>query len=190
MKINPGVNNIFASVYSNHKGYNVAIFEVDKTNDSTVFLLHKSESSDLLAIEPIADIIKPFTANGFMGCYFNFVENDKANLVPNGVIELIGGKRGFTKANENPTVSLTNLALKINGGAIKIKSQLAGSIQADLKYADIDDMSHQIANLIHITDNWNRFVNGDNIEVWSSGSSRTSVTDSLEGFLGFDRYYL
>lgn len=161
------------------------VFEVDRTNNNTVLLLHLSESSDMLAIEPIADIIKPFTGNEFMGCYFNFVENDTTNLVPNGVIELIGGTSFLTKVNENPQVSLTNLALKINGGAIKIKSQLAGGIHTDLKHADVDDMSRQIANLIHVTDNWDRLVNGANIEIRSE-RREPSVSDSLEGFC-FDR---
>lgn len=175
-------NNFFASVYSDYKGYNIAIFEVDKTTENPVFLLHKSESSDMLAIEPIADSIKPFTTNGFMGCYFNFVENDKSNLVPNGVIELIGGTRFLTKVNENPVVSLTNLALKINGGFIKIKSQLAGGIHTDLKHADADDMSHQIANLIHVADNWNMFIGKSNIEIRSEKRSPSGLEGYLDGY--------
>jgi hypothetical protein len=183
------MDNFFASVYSNHKGYNVLVFKVDKTTEKPVLLLYKSESSDMLAIEPIADIIKPFTANGFMGCYFNFVENDTTNLVPNGVRELIGGERILLKVNENPAVSLNNLALKMNGGAMKIKSQLAGGIHTDLKHADVDNMSHQIANLIHVTDNWDSLINGANIEIRSK-RREPIVNDSLEGFLGVDRYYL
>ncbi len=167
-------NNFFASVYSDYKGYNVVILEVDKTTENPVFLLHKSESSDMLAIKPIADSIKSFTTNGFMGCYFNFVEGDKANLVPNGTIELIGGTRFLTKVNENPQVSLTNLALKINGGSIKIKSQLAGGIHTDLKQASVDDMSHQIANLIHIADNWNMFIGKGIVEYRGQKRSLTN----------------
>jgi hypothetical protein len=181
------MDNFFASVYSNHRGYNVLVFEVDRTNNNPVLRLHLSESSDLLAIEPIADTIKPFTTNGFMGCYFNFVENDKENLVPNGVVESVGGERILTKVNENPAVSLTNLALKMNGGAIKIKSQLAGGIHTDLKHADIDDMSHQIANLIHVSDNWDRLVNGDNNIIEMGGLKYES--EILDGFM-LDRHFL
>jgi hypothetical protein len=182
MEINPDANNFFASVYSDFKGYNVAIFEVVKTSENSVLRLHEAESSDMLAVEPIANIIRPFTGDRFMGCYFNFVENDKANLVPNGVVELIGGSRVLIKVNENPQVSLTNLALKLNSGALAIKQQLAGRIHADQKHADVDDMSHQIANLIHVTDNWNMFIGKSFIEFRSSGSSRTSVSHSLEGW--------
>ena len=153
-----------------------------------MLLLHLSESSDLLAIEPIAGIIKPFTGNGFGGCYFNFVESDKVNLVPNGVVDLIGGERILVKVNENPEVSLTNLALKMNGGAMKFKSQLAGGIHTDLKHAAVDNMSHQITNLIHVADNWDRLVNGDNNEILL-GDMKTSVLDDLDSFVGFDRYY-
>lgn len=181
------MDNFFASVYSNHRGYNVLVFEVDRTNNNTVLLLHLSESSDLLAIEPIADIIKPFTANGFMGCYFNFVENDKVNLVPNGVVELIGGERILLKVNENPDVPLTNLALKINGGAMKIKSQLAGRIHTDLKHANPLEMSHQITNLIHVADNWDRLVNGDNNLIEMGGLKYES--EILDGFM-LDRHFL
>lgn len=164
------------------------VFEVDRTKEKPVLLLRLSESSDLLAIEPIADIIKPYTANGFMGCYFNFVESDKENLVANGVVELIGGECILLKANENPAVSLEKLVLKINGGGMKIKSQLAGRIHADQKHADVDDMSHQITNLIHVADNWDRLVNGDNNEILL-GDMKTSVLDDLDSFVGFDRYY-
>lgn len=183
------VNNFFASVFSDFKGYNVAIFEIDKTNENPVFLLHHSESSDMLAIEPIADSIKPFAGDEFMGCYFNFVEHDTVNLIPNGVIAVVGGRMVLTRVNENPEVSLTSLTVKINTGFLKIKSHLAGRIQSDLKNTDIDDMSHQIANLTHVADNWDMLAGKSNIEIRSSGTSRTSVTDSLDGFLGVDRYY-
>lgn len=183
------VNNFFASVFSDFKGYNVAIFEIDKINENPAFLLHHSESSDMLAIESIADSIKPFAGDEFMGCYFNFVEHDTANLIPNGVIAVVGGRMVLTRVNENPEVSLTSLTVKINTGFLKIKSHLAGRIQSDLKNTDIDNMSHQIANLTHVADNWNMLSGKVNIEIRSSGTSRTSVSDSLDGFLGFARFW-
>jgi hypothetical protein len=49
-------------------------------------------------------------------------------------------------------------------------------------------MSHQIANLIHVADNWDRLINGANIEIRSE-RREPIVSDSLEGFLGDYRYY-
>jgi hypothetical protein len=179
-------NKFFASVYSDFSGYNVAVFEVDKTHENPVLLLHKSESSDMLAIEPIAGIIRPFATSGFMGCYFDKVENDTVKLVPNGVIELLGCTRFLLTVNANPRVSLTNLALKINGGSMRVKGQLAGSIQADLKRATVDEMSHQISNLIQIADNWDTCIGKSCIEFQTSGSSRTSVSDEYR--ISLDRF--
>ena len=114
------------------------------------------------------------------------MESDKVNLVPNGVVDLIGGERILVKVNENPEVSLTNLALKMNGGAMKIKSQLAGGVHTDLKHAAVDNMSHQITNLIHVADNWDRLVNGNN-NLIELGELKERC--ELDGFL-FDRYRL
>jgi hypothetical protein len=184
-------NNFFASTFSDFKGYNVAIFEVDKTGDSPKLLLHESRSSDALSIQSIADIIKPFTGDNFMGCYFNFVEDDTTNLIPNGVVNLIGGETILLKLNENPLVPLQTLGLKLGGEELIIKERLSGRVYSDfrgIKPAHLDEMSHQIANLIHVADNWDRLVNGANIEIRSE-RREPIVSDSLEGFLGVDRYY-
>jgi hypothetical protein len=184
-------NNFFASIFSDFKGYNVAIFEIDKTGDSPKLRLHKSESSEALSTQSIADVIKPFTGDNFMGCYFNFVENDTTNLIPNGVIKLTGGETKLLKLNENPMVPLQSLGVKLEEGDLIIKERLSGRFYSDfrgIKPEHLDEMSHQIANLIRVTDNWDRLVNGANIEIRSE-RREPSVSDSLEGFLGIDRYY-
>jgi hypothetical protein len=181
-------NKLFASTFSDFRGYNVAIFEIDKTGDSPKLLLCESQSSDALSIQSIADIIKPFTGDNFVGCYFNFVENDTTNLIPNGVVNLIGGETILLKSNENPLVPLQTLALKLGGGDLIIKERLSGRVYSDFrgtKPAHLDEMSHQIANLIRVADNWDRLVNGDSNTI-TMGEPKDRF-DDLDGFVGFDR---
>jgi hypothetical protein len=181
-------NNFFASTFSDFKGYNVAIFEIDKTGDSPKLLLHESQSSDALSTQSIADIIKSYTGDNFVGCYFNFVDNDKTNLIPNGVVNLIGGETILLKLNENPNVPLQSLGLKLGEGDLMIKEQLSGRVHSDFRDtnpAHLDEMSHQIANLIRIADNWDRFVNGDNNTI-TMGEPKDRF-DDLDGYIDFDR---
>jgi hypothetical protein len=181
-------NNFFASVYSDFRGYNVAIFEIDKTGDSPKLLLHESQSSDALSIQSIADIIKPFTGDNFMGCYFNFVDKDTTNLIPNGVVNLIGGETILLKLHENPLVPLQTLTLKLGGEELTIEKRLSGRFYSDFRGtnpAHLDEMSHQMANLIRVADNWDRLVNGDSNTI-TMGEPKDRF-DDLDDFMGFDR---
>lgn len=157
-------NDFFASIFTDHKGYNVAIFEVDRPK----LLLHESHSSDSLSIRSIASVVKPYTGNKFMGCYFNFIEKDTSNLIPNGVIELIGGSKVLIKVNENLFVPLQSLGVQLGEGELIIKQQLSGRILSEFRGtnpARPDEISHQISNLIQVADNWNMFIGKSNIEI-------------------------
>jgi hypothetical protein len=181
-------NNFFASVYSDFRGYNVAIFEIDKTGDIPKLSLHKSESSDALSTQSIADVIKRYTGDNFTGCYFNFVEKDTTNLIPNGVVNLIGGEILLLKLNENPMVPLQSLGVKLVEGNLRVKEGLDGRVHSDFRGtnpAHLDEMSHQIANLIRVADNWDRLVNGDSNTI-TMGEPK-DLFDDLDGFVWDDR---